>query len=302
MVRSIKFAKVLQIFYPYSIQTHPNTFPGDSPNDCPSWTTKKEVEELNCINKDWPDHYGHYRKAKVSQIKHHWWWKAYRVFDELKTTQNYSELFLFLEEDHYLSEDFLVVLSHMKNQRYINGSIYDILSLGTHATKLSRIKDNFMKVGFTYWNQGKHNMGMAFDRILWDKIKSCKQAFCNFDDYNWDFSLLHVSTACLEVKLRVMFLKGPRIFHMGKCGFHNKKDDECNTEEVVRKIVSKLEELQPLLYPKSLSFEDFKSTKIRDPKGFGGWGDKRDQELCMKMDLLQNNTITDTLMSLMKIK
>ena len=34
LIQSIDFCKVLQIFYPYSIQTHPNTFPGPSPNDC----------------------------------------------------------------------------------------------------------------------------------------------------------------------------------------------------------------------------------------------------------------------------
>lgn len=35
LVQSIDFAKVMQIFYPFSIQTHPNEFPGESPNDCP---------------------------------------------------------------------------------------------------------------------------------------------------------------------------------------------------------------------------------------------------------------------------
>ena len=35
LINSIDFAKILQIFYPYSIQTHGNTFPGESTNDCP---------------------------------------------------------------------------------------------------------------------------------------------------------------------------------------------------------------------------------------------------------------------------
>lgn len=35
LVQSIDFAKVMQIFYPYSIQTHINQFPGESPGDCP---------------------------------------------------------------------------------------------------------------------------------------------------------------------------------------------------------------------------------------------------------------------------
>ena len=46
LVESIHFANTLQIFYPYSIQTHIDTFPGDSPNDCPR-NTKKEQYGMN---------------------------------------------------------------------------------------------------------------------------------------------------------------------------------------------------------------------------------------------------------------
>ena len=35
LVNSVDFAKTMQIFYPFSIQTHPNEFPGESHNDCP---------------------------------------------------------------------------------------------------------------------------------------------------------------------------------------------------------------------------------------------------------------------------
>lgn len=35
LVQSVDFCRVLQIFYPHSIQTHPKTFPGEGPNDCP---------------------------------------------------------------------------------------------------------------------------------------------------------------------------------------------------------------------------------------------------------------------------
>ena len=42
LIISVNFAKTMQIFYPYSIQTHPNEFPGDSPNDCPRNATKQQ--------------------------------------------------------------------------------------------------------------------------------------------------------------------------------------------------------------------------------------------------------------------
>ena len=45
---------------------------------------------MNCFNAEWPDLYGHYREAKFTQIKHHWWWKANRVFNQLKATKHYN--------------------------------------------------------------------------------------------------------------------------------------------------------------------------------------------------------------------
>ncbi|GIY94662.1 alpha-1,6-mannosyl-glycoprotein 2-beta-N-acetylglucosaminyltransferase [Caerostris extrusa] len=35
LIQRIDFTKVIQIFYPYSIQLHPNEFPGHDPKDCP---------------------------------------------------------------------------------------------------------------------------------------------------------------------------------------------------------------------------------------------------------------------------
>ena len=32
--------------------------------------------KLKCLNAETPDKYGHYREAKFSQIKHHWFWKV----------------------------------------------------------------------------------------------------------------------------------------------------------------------------------------------------------------------------------
>lgn len=34
-IQRIDFTRVMQIFYPTSIQLNPNTFPGESPDDCP---------------------------------------------------------------------------------------------------------------------------------------------------------------------------------------------------------------------------------------------------------------------------
>lgn len=105
-----------------------------------------------CNNALYPDLYGHYREAKFTQTKHHWWWKANRVFNELEATRyhtgksiikyislcfsnlvyNISGLVLFLEEDHYVAEDFLYLLAMMQQRTKDLCPQCNILSLGTY--------------------------------------------------------------------------------------------------------------------------------------------------------------------------
>lgn len=88
----------IQIFYPYSLQLYPHEFPGTSVTDCPRDMSKAEwvytwhnsfmiltgicfmstrAEKIKCENYAYPDSYGHYREAKYTQTKHHWFWKVW---------------------------------------------------------------------------------------------------------------------------------------------------------------------------------------------------------------------------------
>lgn len=48
------------------------------------------AREMLCNNALYPDLYGHYREAEFTQTKHHWWWKANRVFNQLEVTRNHT--------------------------------------------------------------------------------------------------------------------------------------------------------------------------------------------------------------------
>lgn len=133
LVQSIEFCKVMQIFYPFSIQTHPNQFPGTDPKDCERNTTKQKALEIKCQNADHPDMFGHYREAAIVQTKHHWWWKANRVFDHLDVMRHHTGLVLFIEEDHYVAEDFLYVLKNMQNTSRDFCKTCKLFSLGSHS-------------------------------------------------------------------------------------------------------------------------------------------------------------------------
>lgn len=287
LVQSIDFCKVMQIFYPFSIQTHPNEFPGADPGDCPRDIKKEQALLRKCNNALHPDLYGHYREAKFTQTKHHWWWKANRVFDQLETTKYHTGLVVFLEEDHYVAEDFLYILELMQLKSNELCPKCNILSLGTYLKTFNYYTYN-KKVEVTPWISSKHNMGMAFNRSTWHDITRCARHFCEYDDYNWDWSLQHVSQQCLKHKLHVMVVKGPRVFHIGECGVHHKKSN-CESNQVISKVqqVLRVARRSRQLYPKSISLtvaSVIKKTKLR--KGNGGWGDQRDHQLCFNMTLI----------------
>ncbi|KRF78255.1 alpha-1,6-mannosyl-glycoprotein 2-beta-N-acetylglucosaminyltransferase isoform X2 [Drosophila virilis] len=286
LVQQIDFCKVLQIFYPYSMQTHPHEYPGVDPNDCPRNIKKEQALISNCNNALYPDLYGHYREAKFTQTKHHWWWKSNRVFNELEVTRFHTGLVLFLEEDHYVAEDFLYLLGMMQQRTKDLCPQCNILSLGTYL-KTFNYYTYHSKVESMPWISSKHNMGFAFNRTTWTSIRRCARHFCTYDDYNWDWSLQHVSQQCLQRKLHAMIVKGPRVFHIGECGVHH-KNKNCESNQVISKVqhVLRIARNSHQLFPRSLMMTVpslIKKSKLR--KGNGGWGDLRDHELCLNMSL-----------------
>jgi alpha-1,6-mannosyl-glycoprotein beta-1,2-N-acetylglucosaminyltransferase len=237
-----------------------------------------------CNNALYPDLYGHYREAKFTQTKHHWWWKANRVFNQLEITRNHTGLVVFLEEDHYVAEDFIYILKLMERTCKESCKHCNILSLGTYLKTFNYYGDA-KKVEITPWISSKHNMGMAFNRSTWMDIVGCAEYFCKYDDYNWDWSLQHISQNCLKHKFHAMVVRGPRVFHIGECGVHHKKNN-CESTAVISKVQQVLNTAKRHLYPNYLTLTYttlLKKTKLR--KGNGGWGDRRDHKLCMSMTL-----------------
>lgn len=282
LVQSIDFAKVMQIFYPFSIQTHPNEFPGESPNDCPRDITIEQAAVRKCINALTPDLYGHYREAKFTQTKHHWWWKANCVFNQLEVVRNHTGLVLFLEEDHYVAQDFLHILRLMEQTARTSCPACNVISLGTYLKTYNYFGDS-KKAEVTPWISSKHNMGFAFNRSVWQELLGCARFFCTYDDYNWDWSLQHVSQLCLQHKFVAMVMRGPRVFHIGECGVHHKKDN-CESISVISKVQKVLVNAARHLYPTHLTLTFTSGTKKQKlRKGNGGWGDLRDHQLCLNM-------------------
>ena len=186
------------------------------------------------MNAEWPDLYGHYREARYSQTKHHWWWKTNFIFEELHLVRNYEGPIVFLEEDHYVAEDFLHVLwlQYQMSRGTAECAFCSrahILSLGSYPKAFNH-RDDADKVDLLPWVSSRHNMGMAFNRTVWKQFHQCADLFCTIDDYNWDWSLFHVAQKCLpslqgtsasltgpnKFILGALVLRAPRVFHIGE--------------------------------------------------------------------------------------
>ena len=65
------------------------------------------------------------------------------------------------------------------------------------------------------WDVSKYNMGFVLNRKAYNAIKNCSKAFCNFDDYNWDWTLVELVRNCAKHKLNMWKMKMTRVFHYG---------------------------------------------------------------------------------------
>ncbi|OCT64997.1 mannosyl (alpha-1,6-)-glycoprotein beta-1,2-N-acetylglucosaminyltransferase S homeolog isoform X1 [Xenopus laevis] len=284
IIASVHFCQVLQIFFPFSIQLYPNEFPGHDPKDCPRDIQKKDAVQLGCINAGYPDSFGHYREAKFSQTKHHWWWKLQFVWDKLKVLKEHNGLVLFIEEDHYLSPDFYHILKKMWNKKNEECPDCDVLCLGTYAHV--SFADKADKVEVKTWRSTEHNMGMAMNKETYKTLTACSETFCTYDDYNWDWSLQYLTVNCLPKFWKVMVPEVPRIYHIGDCGLHHNKPCRPTTESA--KLEALFTSSQRDLFPENIAISRRYTMAALSPHvKNGGWGDIRDHELCKSYHRLQ---------------
>ncbi|XP_067410829.1 alpha-1,6-mannosyl-glycoprotein 2-beta-N-acetylglucosaminyltransferase [Emydura macquarii macquarii] len=286
LAEQVDFCQVLQIFFPFSSQLYPREFPGHDPRDCPRDIDKKAALRLGCINAEYPDSFGHYREAKFSQTKHHWWWKLHFVWERLRALREHTGLVLFLEEDHYLAPDFYHVLKQLWALKQQECPDCQVLSLGSYNVVRGGFSGRADKVEMKTWKSTEHNMGMAFSRDTYQQLIKCTDAFCTYDDYNWDWTLQHLTISCLPKFWKVLVPEIPRVFHTGDCGMHHRKP--CRPSTHSAKIDSLLNNNQQYLFPETMSISKRYSMAPLSPHvKNGGWGDIRDHELCKSYPKLQ---------------
>ncbi|PZC71680.1 hypothetical protein B5X24_HaOG212753 [Helicoverpa armigera] len=263
LIKTVNFAKYMQIFYPYSMQLHPNAFPGAEPKSC--------IEGFPCVKAD-------YRDPEAAQSKHHWWWQANQIFDHLRVLKNYTQPILFLEENNYVTEDVLVVYRLLIYTRDIHCPFCEMISLAAHDPDLPRYRRRRTVVAMEVWKNSMPRTAIAFDRKIWHNIKIWKEMFCYYNDSNWDQSLKHVGAEKWDGNIYLTAIDGPRVFRVEEC---DPKDAGCKLQNKVEDVKKFIKVIKKQLYPLSIKIkvtaeEDFNYTAS------GYWTDVRDHELCMQ--------------------
>ncbi|XP_071057344.1 alpha-1,6-mannosyl-glycoprotein 2-beta-N-acetylglucosaminyltransferase-like [Onthophagus taurus] len=266
-VHKTNFARYIQIFYPYSIQTHPNRFPGHEVKECIKLTTPNENHKSLC-----------HRKTLLIQEKHRYWWTINTVFEGLQVSKNISNLVLFLEEDQIVIRDFLYVLLRMNFKRKTLCPNCNILSLGTYNSSFK--PPDTSTISISPFSASKHNMGMAFNKTTWHQIRNCAREFCTYNDYGWDHSLQYLSLNCAQ--LNVMMIKGPRIYQLEKCNNTNINHSKSCNFDTITKIQKDIKRKRRNLFPIRLQVvNEVVANNVIKQSGF--WNDDRDIKMCMAL-------------------
>uniref|UniRef100_A0A0K0FTG0 Alpha-1,6-mannosyl-glycoprotein 2-beta-N-acetylglucosaminyltransferase n=1 Tax=Strongyloides venezuelensis TaxID=75913 RepID=A0A0K0FTG0_STRVS len=180
-------------------------------------------------------------------MRHHWWWKLNFVFEKvLKNLKIISDVIL-IEEDYYVMPDMIHVLDLVNKEKKNLCQSCNIIVLGSHEYDNHTYVNNINKINVMDWYSSMHNMGMVIDNNLWYNITKCSELFCTYDDYNYDWALLHVSLNCMARRMKALLITSPRILHIGDCGMHTR---DCQSQKSLKKANGLLEYSKNKLFSK----------------------------------------------------
>ncbi|GAM20016.1 hypothetical protein SAMD00019534_031910 [Acytostelium subglobosum LB1] len=193
LVSAIDFCQVKQIIHPYSSQVLSNRFPGKLP-------IKEEADP------------NHPRDNNVTPLKHHYWWHLNYIWEAL--LKNHQGDICLMEEDHLPLQDFYQTLTAVRDIR--NKDCPECWSVQLEGSQLGGQENHMLGM-----SDNIGNMGVTFDRKHWNMLKGAAKEFCEFNDYNWDWTMQRMKNLG-KIGDKFMFTRLARIVHIGTCGVHLK--------------------------------------------------------------------------------
>ncbi|GAQ81282.1 N-acetylglucosaminyltransferase II [Klebsormidium nitens] len=204
VVREFTFMRIKQR------TTSKNSFPSRSPDDCPGTPSPITPAPDGCTGDS--DQYDNFRNPFFVGLKHHWFWLMNQVWDEMEEFQNFDGHICFLEEDHLVVPNAyrtLQVLIAVKNARCPD-CVAVSLSTGHRAHSPGVLG------GEHFVADRMSNMGYAFNRTVWRRIKAQARKFCGFDDYGWDWTLECAVMASWAPGTLSLHAAGASVIHAGR--------------------------------------------------------------------------------------
>ncbi|XP_055349424.1 alpha-1,6-mannosyl-glycoprotein 2-beta-N-acetylglucosaminyltransferase-like [Paramacrobiotus metropolitanus] len=269
VIQGMQFARVMQIYYPYSIQMYPNGYPGPDPKDAALPI-------------------GHGRKPQLAQIKLHWIWKFTQVFRHIKVLRNHTGPKIFLEEDHYVSPDIIYTLNKTL-QIQTKDCPKCVIILGDYPKEHRWPYLDWDQMEWSWFFSGGNNMGMVLNQRFAGVLSQCAKRFCTIDEYNWDWTLQHLNVGCFQERLQILKVEAPRVWHVGDCGTHTSRDSKkkCGTLQQVdtlENVKRLLRNKTDVMFPKEMRVvKKLRRNVPSSPSPYGGWADPRDHSLCLSV-------------------
>jgi hypothetical protein len=254
-----------RIVHPHSCYDHPDDFPADS---------------AGRLNKDYAgDSYKHPRTGSITCCKHHFTWLMKTVHSNLTLAggAQTSDRFFFLEEDYVVAPNVYETIVTgvdlfgqvklpvgQSSDDYVFGLLLDPAN-GSARSLLGR--DGFYETLFL-------TGPMVISKSTIGKVIKYAKEYCEFDDYNWDWSIVHLMSKFSDFPHVCLVPTQPQVKHIGvDGGMHS--INPLKREKII------VETLPTVFHPK-----EFLSIPLKyraDRKGFGGWGHPADHEHCLKI-------------------
>ena len=286
LVRSINFTRVKQLIHPYSpwLKSNRHAFPGDDP-------IFKSEDSPGVLHGQ--DTYKHHRDYKFTALKHHWWW-AHSVLFHGKVGLPPAEAVIYLEDDWVFTRDFFLAALSLTRWKEKKCPQCLTINMGSHKAR-GHAQEHMSEHAHSVTLSLPENLGLIIPKSTWSVlIDNNASVFCHWDDYNWDWSLIHAFSLLPGPRASAVAAL-PRVKHIGHCGLHGGEtrdlpvwnESACGFETDHKLFSSR---------PSSKFAEDPSRSVpaadewisaggkagIKGPKtGNGGWGSREDHEHCV---------------------
>jgi alpha-1,6-mannosyl-glycoprotein beta-1,2-N-acetylglucosaminyltransferase len=123
---------------------------------------------------------------------------------------------------------------------------------------------------------------MTMSRAVFDRFRQHAKQFCHFDDYNWDWSIVHLQGKGL-LPHTMLFPSRSQVRHIGTSeGMHTEKKDGDVSDYFSDRRKENSEKLDQH-FKGTRFYGSVKVDREKRGKAYGGWGHPDDQAHCMKL-------------------